>query len=326
MLAAKTRLLRQWCDCSVGALTQGSQVSDKVVHHPADLLRELEAEHVNDFVYRGESRVFPAPIWPSKYRRYFASERGVEFERSLRLRGEGACFYFRANFLRDPLGGRDQRTYEEILQREQVRKICMDHVRNALGYPLAEAMFQQAGWSSEGVDVTVDARVALRFALTIWGEDGGKLLPRAEPAVIYRWKVEPRQWTFNDLRAYDYYSCPTYVPTREICRLFRMGSSQEFYDSLNNYRQAIGWDCLSFDLGNVQNKRPFELICLPNHWRTKSRVERQAAALLLPDSCRREALPSIAQEYELGMMAPDALDTERRRLSVKDCLAHGTFG
>ncbi|NUO64841.1 MAG: hypothetical protein HOQ26_08995 [Gemmatimonadaceae bacterium] len=211
------------------------------------------------------------------------------------------------------------------MQREQLRYLCMSHIRNALGYALAEAMFQQAGWSSEGIDVSYDPLVAMSFALTTWDARGGHLRPRENPAVIYRWTVDDRSWTLDDLRAHNFYSCPSFVPTRSICRLLQRGTASSFRESVARYKDAIGWNLLEFDLDAVQGRRPFELISLPEAWMTDSRVERQAAGLIIPDQSRPEVLAELARRDDLGMMCDDARDDRGDRVPVGRVLSGGSF-
>src|SRR5262249_40152381 len=79
---------------SGGALPKEHIVSEKR-HRPLELLRRLEEEHDEHYVYRGESRLFPPPMWPSKYRRLFASEGDVSIDREATIRGTGGRFFFR---------------------------------------------------------------------------------------------------------------------------------------------------------------------------------------------------------------------------------------
>src|SRR5262249_14589142 len=153
--------------------------------------------------------------------------------------------------------------HEDLMKKERTRVMCMNHIRNALGYPLSEAMFQQAGWSSEGIDVSHDSKVAMAFALSKWEGGRGRLWARPDPAVLYRFRVDRPRWGFDDLRSYNYYSCPSFVPTREICRLFRTGSDNDFRASLFEYQRAIIWDAVEFELELLQGARPFEVLRLP---------------------------------------------------------------
>ena len=295
------------------------------IYTPAELLEKIDKEQQNSFVYRGESSVFPPPLWPSKYRGFFQSELPVDIEPDQTIRAVGRSFYFRLNIFRDMSAGKDFSFYQERFKLEQIKHTCMAHIRNALGYALSEAMFQQAGWSSEGVDVSYEAATSMTFALTKWVHGTPIIEPRSEPAVFYRFKVSDKQWTFEDLRKYNFFSCPTFVPTREICRLFRTGTYKDFQKSLVQYQKMIKWTATDFDLDDLQNSRPFEFICLPESWTKSSRVEQQHAALLLPDSCRSEHHSLFAQRQDLGMMQKEAIDPHGNRLSVKDCLHHGSF-
>lgn len=292
---------------------------------PLELLQQLKAEHNEHYVYRGEPQQYPPPMWPSKYRRSYVSENYVRLNKELTLRRCGAQFFFRLDFVRDPSHGKDPVMYERLMKSQHLLQMCMAHLRNALGYALAEAMYQQAGWSSEGIDVSYNPMVAMTFALSKWQDGQAHLWNRPEPAVVYRFKIEKVQWSLDDLRKYNYYSCPSLIPTRELCRLFPTGSHEDFRTSLHKYQQAIAWNSMDFDLGALQGKRPFEILHLPRSWATQSRVERQHAALLLPDSVHPGRLREIALQGDLGMMGADCIGSDGHRLSVGDCLGHGNF-
>ena len=221
-------------------------MSDKL-YTPHELLDRLESEHTESYVYRGESQFFSPPMWPSKYRDFFVSESAVSLEASEKVRGSGASFYFRLDFLRDPFSGQDAEALQALQTTSQLKQGCMLHIMNAVGYVLAQALFQQAGWRSECLDVSHSPAVAMTFAVSSWDESGARISARPEPAALYRFKVDPSPWTLDDLRRFNFYSCPTFIPTREIFRLFKSGTDDDFRSSLEEYKRAINWDVSSFD-------------------------------------------------------------------------------
>jgi len=115
------------------------------LYRPLELLRRIQSEHQDDYVYRGENRTFSAPLWPKKYRAVFRSEAGLKLDPQLTVRGCGRQFFFMSKFLRPKSGNKDTHRYEQYVKLEKLRLECMSKIRNALGYVLSEAMFQQAG-------------------------------------------------------------------------------------------------------------------------------------------------------------------------------------
>lgn len=101
-----------------------------------------------------------------------------------------------------------------------------------------------------------------------------------------------------------------------------VGSEEEFFNSFAEYRKAIHWDVRRFDGPALHGARPFELICLPRTWASNSRVERQAAALMLPDVCNSDRLLDT-REQDLRMMDIGVLASSGASLTVRDCTNHG---
>src|SRR5262249_44224397 len=149
-------------------------------------------------------------------------------------------FYHITNLLEREHGVSDAE-YQSALKDGQFRNFLMGHMRNALGYPLAEAWFQQTGLSSEGLDVTADLRVAFFFAMYRFTKGGYAWRePDDQPCVVYRWRLDPQSWTLADLNRFNYYSCPSLIPVEEIFKLLQTCRSlDECVRSLEEYRNAI---------------------------------------------------------------------------------------
>ncbi len=157
------------------------------------------------------------------------------------------------------------------------------HLRNALGYPLSQIIAQQAGLASEGLDVTTDIDVAAFFATHDYSTLGYRPVHEGI-GVIYRFAVEEPLVSWDAIRGWDFYSCPSYLPSAQVLSLFgRCASLDEARLSLCQFRDAIQWGFMTFDLDEIRNSRPFELIHLPEEAFETSRLARQAAGLIIPD-------------------------------------------
>jgi hypothetical protein len=176
-------------------------------------------------------------------------------------------------------GNREKRLHEYM-----VFRYINGYVRNALGYPLTEALFQQAGITSEGLDVTTSPRIALFFACFDWNGSGYVRKHTGEPSVIYRWEIdESKVKTIEDICRLSFYSIPQLIPTKSI--LESMGTCEtieECIQSIEVYAKAINWGPC-FDLDEIHKERPLHLLRFPKTYLQASRVVKQHAQLLFPD-------------------------------------------
>jgi len=201
------------------------------------------------------------------------------------------------------------------LKRNQIKLFLIDQIRNALGYAITEAFAQQSGLRSEGLDVTRDVKVAFFFACFEWTGRGYKLKCKFnQPSVIYRWAIQNEHWSFADLNRYDFYSCPNLIPVQDILAYFRSHDPDvDSRASLYNYKSAIRWNLFDFDLDQIRGNRPYHLIKFRDADVANSRVERQRAGLLLPDTVQgieflqRHSVNSsqVANEIGCGMFVED---------------------
>lgn len=236
----------------------------------AELYKILcENAEKGDYVYRGQTRAYACPLRPSAYRPSRYSRFAMLGEPSCQQKNWGREFYLEHNNF-DHMG-QEKRTGHAI------KRIMSVHINNALGYPLTQALFQQAGYSSEGLDVSYDIRIALFFAL--YEYKNGKYLKKEskEPSIIYRWKLPTEKVTLES----NYYSKAHFIPTLDIFNSFDVCESiEESVSSLNRYLNEINWGKIDF---TISKRRPFELIKIPRRALTHSRIAAQKAALLLPD-------------------------------------------
>lgn len=264
---------------------------EPIVYRVDELYETLKKESIKGHYYRGQTREFTGPLLPSGHRLLLRSDTPDTIEDDLRLRGVGKKFFFRTNYL-DAQQFETEELYKKRLQKEHLKQFIICHTRNALGYALAEAFFQQAGIQSEGLDITEDLKIAFFFAIFEFRSGEYRLKSdHSIPSIIYRWTIDLTPWSLNTLNRYDFYSCPRIIPVHHILRLFdSCDTTREFEESLEEYREAIGWNFASFDLNIINGKRPFQLIKIPRKLVDTSRVEIQQACLLIPDMV-------LSQEY-----------------------------
>ncbi len=135
----------------------------------------------------------------------------------------------------------DLASLREHKKAHAVKRIISQYGNNALGYPLTQAFFQQAGYSSEGLDVSYDLCIALFFALYEFknGKYVKKEFGESKPySVLYRWKLPENRISLQD----NYYSKAHFIPTYDIFRNFSVCDSvEESRASLKRYLKAIHW-------------------------------------------------------------------------------------
>ena len=295
------------------------------LYEARELFDELVSNQRPEHYFRGQYRDYPPPLWPSAYRPFAKSADSLAVKDALRLRGTGQKFNLRLDFLEwEAFGTKDE--YEQFVKECEMRQYVASLIRNALGYPLAEAFMQQVGLRSEGVDVTADPLVAFFFATHELRDNRYEpRVGRGEPAVIYRWTFASRDWSIDDLNGFDFYTCPNVVPTDRILRALATSPSRaECVESIDRYRRAIGWGALQFDRSAIAGKRPLHLLEFPEDALRASRVAKQKAALLLPDTVRSHdflqvygvSSPEVRKEIENGTFVEDlassrALDAYR---------------
>lgn len=249
-----------------------------------------EDDKNKQYIYRGQTRIYPSPLRPSAYRNCRYSRYAMLGELSCQIRNWGHEFYL-------------ENTDCDVLKADKkahiVKRIMSQHVNNALGYPLAQAFFQQAGYSSEGLDVSYDLNIALFFALYEYKNNKyiEKNFGKSQcPSVLYRWKLPENNISLHD----NYYSKAHFIPTYDIFHSFSTCDSvEESKASLEEYLRAIRWGSIDFDL---PQRRPFELLKVPYKSRSERRIAKQKGALLIPDVIQGygEQRQHIAWGYSLN--------------------------
>lgn len=255
-----------------------------------DLIGRLHDEHDENFVYRGQTKKWSPPLVPSMFRP-LVTEAGLfhcEDDSRLRMTGRQFCEQEQLIQAASRLPPADIPVF---MQRISV----LTKLRNALGYPLSQIFAQQAGLTSEGLDVTTDIDVAAFFASHDYHK--GKYVPATRgEGIIYRYNVSVSDYSFDSIRKWDFYSCPAYLSSVKIMKLFQCTDSMDSVRlSLAEYQDAIGWGPY-FDLEEVRQSRPFELIQIPRTALASSRIVNQAAGLLMPDRILNRAWATEAFE------------------------------
>lgn len=285
-----------------------------MIYKATELYKKLTSEQVQGHYFRGQIQEYPGPLWPSNYRLFFRSEDCLTIEDDSRLRKSGNRFHLRMNYI-DWRRFNSQQEYNEFFLQFQLKDFVTAHTRNALGYPLSEAFFQQAGMRSEGLDVTDSVKIAFFFAIYEWEKEGYRMKQYgSEPCIIYRWYYDKIAWSFDMLNKYNYFNCPPLIPVKELLSLFgRCNTVEECEQSIEEYKAAINWDLMFFDLTEIQGRRPFELIKLPQDLVQNCRVAQQQASLLVPDIVdsadflerHMVTSPQVAEELTHGVFVED---------------------
>ena len=158
-----------------------------MIYSSKDLIKKLTSENIEGHYYRGQTREFAGPLWPSSYRTMVRSEDCLTIEDDSRLRKSGNQFHFRIDAV-DWRLFESEETYKKFVTEKNFKLFIRSHTRNALGYPLSEAFFQQMGFRSEGLDVTDNVNIAFFFALYEYRPNSYRPRQTTEdPCIIYRW-------------------------------------------------------------------------------------------------------------------------------------------
>jgi hypothetical protein len=282
-----------------------------------ELYEKLRNEHNSTCIYRGQNKEFTGPLFPSIYRARQRSEKAYVFPKGFSSRKRGTQFYYSFGILHGN-GCKTEEEFNNFCKYRETKRLLMSFVRDALGYCLSESLFQQAGWQSEGPDVTDNIDIASFFSL--YHFNGKEYYPEDKNPdnifLIYRWKIPKTNWTLEDLNAYSFYNRPPLVPTKSILTNFALCNSiEECRESIEEYRAAINWRFIGFDLDIIEGKRPFNIIKLPFMWLKKSRPINQDALLLLPDTISLEHFLSY---YELNSLNEDEIEQMKHGLFVED--------
>ena len=175
---------------------------------------------------------------------------------------------------------------------EHVRLQCKlkNYLYMVYGYALASALSQQAGYSSEGLDITSSIPVAAFFSSYKYGKDNTFAFVTDDDSlgVIYRWKKLPQVQPIDVLNA-DFCTTPCVIPTYDILEMMSENDNTcNLKESLLCYLRAINWGHMH-DYTEIAGRRPFHLLRIPKSMFYQSRIYKQKAALLLPDHIYSES-------------------------------------
>lgn len=186
----------------------------------------------NKNIYRGQTAFYPPPLRPSVFRVCQHSRFAMEGNPELQMRNWGREFYLEHSDC-EYLFGNEQRKRSHA-----IRRIMSVYLNSALGYPLTQALKQQAGYSSEGLDVSYD--YSTFFALHEFknGEYTRKEAGNV-PSVVYRWKVLAESFSLQD----NYYCKAHFIPSLDIIKSFGVcNNREESINSLDRYLEEIQWE------------------------------------------------------------------------------------
>lgn len=256
------------------------------------LVERLRSEDDGSYAYRGQVREYSIPLVPCAYRPFINPAKHLEPTVST-LRSVPHARFVEYDL---PVTG-----IPDVESRLEFQKRLLgDAIRNALGFALKEVFCQQAGLNSEGLDVTTNLDVALFFATHAYSERRYAPFSTSGEGVLYRWRVETPAVSLDALNTWDFFQCPTYLPSRDILCLFDTCETvEEAVASIDEFRSAIGWG-LFFDLDQVRGSRPFHLLRIPRRYLAASRIDKQSAGLLIPDALHNRFLEQFAQYRPAG--------------------------
>ena len=189
-----------------------------------------EQKSDKNYLYRGQTQKYERPyIIPSVYRGLYQYKKVTDYVPvHVRIRGNENDFYEQIyNGKPIPMGYKCSR-------------IAAATVNNVFGYPLTQALLQQAGYKSEGVDVTTDLGIALFFATHTC--KNGKYYLKTDydrvKSVLFAWekpKADPEEIMYQ-----NFYTCPQYIPSLEIMKSFdSCAGMEEFVSSLKEFFAAV---------------------------------------------------------------------------------------
>jgi hypothetical protein len=246
-------------------------------HDFAELLAYLQSTHTADYVYRGQTKIWPGPLVPSLYRGMVAPET-VASAPNLRLRETGRVFHAVST---DKEMAPDPKFMRRIQFNAQLIQI--------FGYPFGSILAQQCGVTSEGLDVTHDPEVAAFFAIFDYPAQNFR---QEDTGVIYRLRLPPASTGNKDFRSASFYDCTSVISAWAVFhQLRKVATWREAVTTFTDYGYA-------FTVKQTR-PRPLHLLALPQDAYRTCRVVQQRAGLLFPDVV-------LPQEYNLGQIKPPA--------------------
>jgi len=249
-----------------------------------EVLDKLEQEHDPSYVYRGQIREWRAPLIPSANRGMVSPEPATAWLPGMRLRGRGNMFH-------EQLPPSPSNLTKE--KADRIDRLC--YLVELFGYPLAQLLAQQCGIGSEGLDVTSSPSVAAFFAIYDFARNIF-VDSSDEPGVIYRFRVQHKEATIENLKTINFYSCPMYLGFSQLQALASCDSWHTAVDSFFQYHVAFG----EAKLKEPPLVRPLELLRLPHRELARSRIACQEAGLVFPDMILTKFYSTLGQPPPAG--------------------------
>lgn len=240
------------------------------------LLAQLNNEHRTSYVYRGQIKDYGS-LLPSGYRSLVNTKFPlIGPVDGTALHNRGLVFRCLAPNSLWPESGRKEIDFVSL---------C----RAQLGYPLSQLFCQHCQLPTEGIDVTRDISVAALFAIYDFARDS-YVNSADEYGVIYRIDIsDAGSPILQDLKRMDFYNCAFFLDGAEL--LSRLGKCEDLHDTLVSFQNyfsrflEIELDMTSFETWNdVRANRPIELLQFSERDIDRSRLRRQQAGLVFPDS------------------------------------------
>lgn len=292
-----------------------------------ELIEKLKKEDKEGYYYRGQNKHYDGPLCSSLDRDYSTPETiemmgpkysrfPVHYAREDRLRKTGEWFFFinKCYSNNRPLWPENVRLQYSL----------NEYLRMAYGYAFSMALCQQAGYQSEGLDVTSSLPIAVFFASYDYKDNSYLLSGDSYEGVIYRWKNLKKENSEVILHSH-FYEAPNLIPVFDI---FESLSSNDYCDlehSIRSYKKAINWGEMH-DYVQIKGKRPFDLIKIPLEIFKKSRIYKQKAALLFPDHVYSESKYLAARQANQEIDFPYSKELDMSLVQdLSDCTICETF-
>jgi hypothetical protein len=241
-----------------------------------ELVEKLKSEDNGKYVYRGQNRIWPAPLVPSLYRDILDTDKTIDFLPHQRLRNAGAAFH-----LQDIL---------KFSQQVETKKPLMQMnglFRDMFGYPIAQLMLQQFGYNSDSLDVTTDPLVAAFFSKFDF-QTKNYIQESSHSGVIYRWPVERNPVDADAIRSVDFYTCPPFLDGIDTLKLIATDPTSYWTPSL--MQENANWYFHNINTNWSKGEpRPFDLLNLPYAIFMEGRIALQSAGLLFVDMILSES-------------------------------------
>ena len=252
------------------------------------LVERLAAEDHGDYLYRGQTKKYSAPLVPSLFRPMVGEKQCLGNKESHSLRNIKDASFVETLVPDEVKAILSETTLKDYSNRLYINDVLIKH----FGYPLAQSLSQQAGLWSEGLDVTTDLSVAVFFATHQYDFNSDSyILANKGEGVIYRWPIKREgEQTLHSLKNTDFYSCPIFLNSKSILDSFQQCNDvQESTMFLYYYMMVKFWGPkLKINGVKLNIDHPFDLLKLPRDAILESRITKQSAGLLIPDQLLNE--------------------------------------